>query len=125
MKLKFSTPALALIVTLSTVSLMSAPTQAAAQDAFVVGQTYKTAAGDYVKFKGTNERGNPVFTRVVRSQKFSNRSRFKSFDRGFSRNRGFSRFDSFNRRSHFGGRRSFSRGHRSHFGGHRGHLRRH
>ena len=125
MKLKFSTPALALIVALSTVSFVSAPTEAAAQDAYVVGKTYKTTAGNYVKFKGNDENGNPVFTRVVRKQSPQVSFRSTFHHRGLSRHRGFSRHHSFARRSHFGGHRSFYRSHRGHFRGHRGHFRRH
>ncbi|MEP3637900.1 MAG: hypothetical protein ABJN14_11635 [Paracoccaceae bacterium] len=121
MQIKLTTPVLALIVALSTVSFTTAPTQATAQTAYVVGQTYKTKSGHYVKFIGHDRFGKPKFTQVSRRKKVHSSFHFSN------RSHKFSRHDSFSRRSHFGGHRSIHRGHRRHFshGGHRRLHKRH
>lgn len=108
---KLRTPVLAMIVALSTVSVIATPNQAVAENAFVVGQTYQTSSGNFVNFVGYDRNGQAIFAPIARQQSF-NTFRFSSGHRSFNHRRSFSRHNSF--RGHRGFRsRGFSR-HRRH-----------
>jgi hypothetical protein len=111
----FRTPVLALIVALSTLSLASSPTQATAQNSFVVGKTYQTSSGGLVTFAGNDRNGQPIFERVERRKPVT-KFHFNTGHRNFARHRSFSRHHGFSRNRAFAGRH--------HFGGHRGRLHR-
>jgi len=120
MKRKLNTPVLALIVALSAVTVATTPTQATAQNAFVVGQTYQTSNGDYVSYVGNDGNGRPIFQPIVQPRSYGNIN-FSLRSGGYSSHRNYSH------RRHFRGHRSHFRGHRGHRsrGHHRGHHRGH
>ena len=128
MKRNFSTPVFALILALSTFSVVTTASQATAQNAFVVGQTYQTSAGNYVSFVGNDRNGQPIFAPIAQPQTFSNFN-FGVRSYGLTHR---SRIRSHRNRSHRSRHRSHHRHHARHHGrhhgrhsGHRGHSKHH